>query len=477
MAYRIDGRLPGRVYAQASPRSQGGESVFDAGEIKADNVEGYLATDAVTQRAERELAAAGFTVLDSSPAGINIAGPPELYDRYFETTLITEEREVIQPGAVELRRTRTFLDTARADRPGLISTRGLPAAEFLEGVALEQPATTLHGTAAPVPKPDYWHLTTDMVAEYLGARAAHDQGITGAGVRLVMVDTGWEPHPYFRERGLRGTVVLGPGTADPEVDEDGHGTCESANAFAVAPGIDFTMVKAKDTNLLAAFNTALRQQPDIISMSLEYHVKTPEEAIEPMLAVAVSLAVRSGVVVVCAAGNGHYAFPAQHPGVIAVGGVHRDEHGVHRASDYASAFTSALFRGRVVPDVCGLVGMRPGATYILLPAPRGSSIDQHRAAKPYPDGDGTTPGDRWVVLSGTSAAAPQVAGVCALLRQADRELTPRRIRTLLQDSALDVDQGAGNPDTGGLTALAPDGTHRFKLVRADRALRLLGRRP
>ena len=200
-------------------------------------------------------------------------------------------------------------------------------------MALEQPATTLHGTAAPVPKPDYWHLTTDMVAEYLGARAAHDQGITGAGVRLVMVDTGWEPHPYFRERGLRGTVVLGPGTADPEVDEDGHGTCESANAFAVAPGIDFTMVKAKDTNLLAAFNTALRQQPDIISMSLEYHVKTPEEAIEPMLAVAVSLAVRSGVVVVCAAGNGHYAFPAQHPGVIAVGGVHRDEHGVHRAYD------------------------------------------------------------------------------------------------------------------------------------------------
>ncbi|MGV9455303.1 S8 family serine peptidase [Streptomyces sp. NPDC003635] len=475
MTHSTDGQLPRLVYAQASPLSQGGTSLFDAGEITVDNAEDFASTDALTERAANALVEAGFSVLDRAPATLNIAGPPELYESYFRTTLITQEREVIRPGAVEQRATRTFLDTPRDDRPGLISTRGLPAAEFLEGVALEQPASPLR-YASPVPEPEFWHLTTDMVAEFLGARAAHERGIDGTGVRLTMVDTGWERHPYFEERRLTGNVVLGPGTADPEADEHGHGTCESANAFAVAPGIDFTMVKASDVNLLAAFNTASRQRPDIISMSLEYDVRTPEDAIEPALAVAVSLAIRAGTVVVCAAGNGHYAYPAQHPGVIAVGGVHRDEEGILQASDYASAFTSVLFRDRFVPDVCGLVGMRPGATYILLPAPPGSTIDRVLSAEPYPKGDGTAPGDGWAVLSGTSAAAPQVAGICALLLQADRGLSPADVRALLRDSAVEVDRGASNVDTGGLAAVGPDGERPFRLVQADRALDLLWRR-
>ncbi|MFC8434002.1 S8 family serine peptidase [Streptomyces sp. NPDC057253] len=472
MAYSIDNRLPRRVYAHASPLSQGGTSLFDAGAITADNAEDFVSEDAVVREAERELTAAGFTVLDSGPATLNIAGPPEAYQRYFETVLVTEEREVIQPGAVDLRRTRTFIDTAKADLPGLISTKGLPAARFLEGVALEQPATTLRGGAGILPDPDFWYLTTEDVAEYLGARRVHDEErITGAGVRLTMVDTGWENHPYFDERKVGGRVVLGPGAADPEIDEDGHGTSESANAFAMAPGVDFTMVKALETNLLGGFVTAARQQPrpQIISMSLEYHRKSPPlEAIDQALSVAVSLAVRDGIVVVCAGGNGHFAFPAQHPDVIAVGGVHRTESGRLEASNYASAFTSALYAGRTVPDVCGLVGMRPDATYILLPTPRGSTIDQEQAKKAQ---DGTTPGDGWALLSGTSAAAPQVAGACALLLEVDPRLTPRDVREVLERTARGVDEGWSNQDTGGLSARA--GATGHGLLRADAAVDLL----
>ncbi|MEU5320916.1 S8 family serine peptidase [Streptomyces sp. NPDC021056] len=474
MAYRIDGRLPRLVYAQASPHSRGGTSLFDAGTITAANARDFQSEDSVLQEAERGLIDAGFTVLSRARATLNIAAPPEVYERYFETTLVTIEREVIEPGAVDLRRTRTFLDTAKADLPGFISTRGLPAGVFLEGVALEQPATTLRGVG-PVPKLSYWHLTTDMVAEYLGARAVHERGITGRGVRLTMVDTGWEEHPYFTDRGQRGTVIAGPGTFDPEIDEDGHGTSESANAFAVAPGIDFTMVKSLDVNLLGSFTTAALQEPrpQIISMSLEYHRKTlPLSAIDQVLSVAVSLAVADGIVVVCAGGNGHYAFPAQHPDVIAVGGVHRTKGGELRASDYASAFTSALYPHRSVPDVCGLVGMRPGGTYILLPTPRGSTVDQELARDPYPIGDDTTPGDGWAVLSGTSASAPQVAGVCALLLEAaDSVLSPSEVRRLLAESALPVDRGRSNRDTGGLSA--HEGATGAGLVRADEAVRLL----
>ncbi|MFD0309884.1 S8 family serine peptidase [Streptomyces sp. NPDC127119] len=473
MAYSIENRLPSKVYAHASPLSRGGVSLCDAGTVTTENVEQFVSDDAVVQRAKAELSGAGFTVLDapddSSTVSINIVAPPDVYEDYFETILVTDEREVIQPGAVNLRRTRTYIDTARADLPGLISTEGLPSAQFLEGVALEQPATTLRG-AAPVPKPDYWHLTTDQVAEYLGARKVHKQQILGTGVRLTMVDSGWEEHPYFIERKLRGTVLLGPGTSDREIDEDGHGTSESANAFAVAPGIDFTMVKALDTNLLGAFIEAARQspQPQIISMSLEYDRKADLAALDPFLAAAVSLAVKKGIVVVCAAGNGHYAFPAQHPDVIAVGGVYRDEFDQLEASNYASAFTSAFYRGRKVPDVCGLVGMRPDATYILLPTPRGSTIDQEQSRKAS---DGTTPGDGWALLSGTSAAAPQVAGVCALLLQQNPSLSPGKVKQLLIGTARPVERGWSNQDTGGRSAR--DGATGAGLVSVDRAMTLL----
>ncbi|MFH8468017.1 S8 family serine peptidase [Streptomyces sp. NPDC017991] len=481
MAYSVEHRLPSKIYAHVSPKSRGGVSLFDfdAHKITSDNAEQFVSDVDVIQRVWQELTEHGFTVLDpcydlpddSSTVSINIAAPPAVYEEYFETILVTEEREVIQPGAVNLRRTRTYIDTARADRPGFISPEGLPAANLLEGVALEQPATTLRG-AGPVPDPGYFHLTTDQVAEYLGARSVHARGCTGKGIRLSMVDTGWEEHPYFTDRGWSGTVLLGPGAADVEVDEDGHGTSESANAFAVAPGIAFTMVKALSTNLLGAFIEAARQDPppQIISMSLQYDRKTELAALDPLLAAVVSLAVRNGTIVVCAAGNGHFAFPAQHPDTIAVGGVYRTDGGRLMASNYASAFTSAFYKDpvRTVPDVCGLVGMRPDATYILLPTPRGSTIDQDQSRRAA---DGTTPGDGWALLSGTSAAAPQVAGACALLLESDPSASPSQVKKLLMQTASPVSEGWSNLDTGGLSARA--GATGRGLVNVDRGFDLV----
>jgi hypothetical protein len=38
-----------------------------------------------------------------------------------------------------------------------------------------------------------------------------------------------------------------------------------------------------------------------------------------------------------------------------------------QASTYASGFASNIYAGRNTPDVSGLVGMSPGAKYIMLP--------------------------------------------------------------------------------------------------------------
>ncbi|MEU6142928.1 S8 family serine peptidase [Streptomyces sp. NPDC047081] len=482
MAQSADKRLPEVVYAHASPRSIGPVSLFDAQNITVDNALQFVSDPDAVRRAKAAFKDWGFRILGESATTIHIAARPELYERHFETKLFTQQREVIPPSGVLPRVMRTFINSPSSGRPGLIATDSGPAAEFLEGVALEQPAIPM-STSAQEPDPGYWALTLDQVAEHLGAQALHAERVTGVGVRLTMVDTGWERHPYFVDKGYNGTVVLGPAATTVDVDEDGHGTCESANAFAVAPGIDFTMVKAGPNNLKGAFDAAVAQsdRPDIISISLGYNAPYPPlPAPAQALASSIALAVRSGIVVVCASGNGHHAFPGQHPDVISAGGVYLDEEWKPQASDYASGFDSGVYPGRKVPDVSGLVGMQPGAAYIVLPAPPGSDIDRRRS-QPDEDrdgildwpGDGTPPDDGWVVASGTSAAAPQIAGVCALLKQACPSLSPAEIREALENSARDVETGVSNPVTGGKAGKGPDNATGYGLVSAVDALRYL----
>jgi subtilisin family serine protease len=154
----------------------------------------------------------------------------------------------------------------------------------------------------------------------------------------------------------------------------------------------------------------------------------------------VQSAVADGIVVIFSAGNGHYSFPGQMSEVIAAGGTYIDRAGAMEASDYASAFLSRIYSGRSVPDYCGLVGMLPHADYIMLPVPPGDDIDQENA-----EHDGTAPDDGWAVFSGTSAAAPQLAGVVALLLEKNPGLSPSDIKQLLKRTARDVSTGHGNP--------------------------------
>jgi len=448
--------LPPVVYAEASPRSSGGTSLFETeGEITVDRVTDFASESDLVDRAASRLADAGFQVLQRTPLTINIAGPPALYEDYFRTNLVADEREVMRLGVID--GTATFVDAADTDIWGLIDTSRSPVADLVEGVAIEEPAFRFQSADPPM-LDGYWHLDVpDQLAELLRADAVHELGVLGTGVRLTMVDSGWERHPYFVARGLAGTVVLGPGATDAATDENGHGTGESANAFAVAPGITFTMVKANFSNSVGAFNAAVAQTPapHIISNSWGYSVeRRPLSAIHQALAASVAFAVANGIVVVFSAGNGHYGFPAQHPDVIAAGGVFIDLEGAMRASDYASGFASKVYPGRNVPDVCGLVGMRPRAMYIALPVPSGSELDvdlsNDRAL--HPNGDGTGPDDGWAVFSGTSAACPQVAGICALIREVDPDLSPAGIREVLTRSATDVTEGRASPSTGGPAA-------------------------
>ena len=128
------------------------------------------------------------------------------------------------------------------------------------------------------------------------------------------------------------------------------------------------------------------------------------------------------------------------PDVISAGGVFVEENGQMRASDYASGFASQIYPGRHVPDLSGLVGLAANnADYIMLPIQSGCEIDVGNS-----NHDGTGPSDGWGVFSGTSASAPQLAGVCALLLDKNPGLSPADVKAVLRRTARDVVIGNNN---------------------------------
>jgi subtilisin family serine protease len=302
-----------------------------------------------------------------------------------------------------------------------------------------------------------------------------------------MIDSGFtHGHGYFVERGYTTTTVLAPGANRADLDGNGHGTGESANLLAVAPDATFFGIKLDnetDANLgasvLEGFQAALRHDPKVISVSLGYdlcqrsnnqHLTTLPNGLKALEA-EIQAAVASGIAVVFSAGNGHVAFPGMMREVISAGGVFIAEDGQMLASDYASAFDSRIYPGRHVPDFCGLVGQAAnGASYIMLPVPPGAELDVRQ--------DGTRPDDGWGVFSGTSAAAPQLAGACALLLEKNPGLTPSELKSVLGAAARDVVLGAANPasneNNGGMPAnTGIDGATGTGLVDAFAAWRLV----
>ncbi|UIE38106.1 S8 family serine peptidase [Leptodesmis sichuanensis] len=460
MTSSINQELPPKIYSEAVVRPINGSSLLSFTEpITSENVNQFYVNPQRMSLVAKQLQAQGFEVLDQGRISITIRGSPELYEQVFKARLTTEQRPVIK--AFGCQTTGTFISAVDTDRFGFVDPSQSLFADVLDGVAINEPIYYFDANTPTTdpPCPSYWHLTVpEGVARGLNADQAHQTGFTGHGIKVAMVDTGWYNHPFFEKQGYHAKVVLGPGVDDFE-DNEGHGTGESANLFAVAPGIEFTMVKADvqirersgNVNSIAALKKAISLKPDIISCSWGTNcTEKPLSAYEQILGATVADAIHQGIIVIFAAGNGHCGFPAQHPEVIAAGGVYMDRDGLLEASDYASGFVSPIYPQRFVPDVCGLVGKPPRAAYIMLPVPPGSLSDQElgQAGVNYPDGDETASDDGWAAFSGTSAAAPQLAGVCALMKQANPDLSPSQAKEILQQTARDVCRGCCNRYTG-----------------------------
>lgn len=268
--------------------------------------------------------------------------------------------------------------------------------------------------------------------------------VTGNGTTVAVVDSGVQgDHPDLtpllpggRQRVLSGTTFLTPDGAGPDlrgapgnVDPNGHGThvagiiaAARGNGIGVegiAPNAQILPVRALDSSGLGwasdvaeAILWAHRQGADVVNLSLA----------GPSQSAAISAAIdsvttdtsrgKAPTIVVAAAGNsgGNYSemWPAAHPRVIAVA-----------STDSADQVAASSSRGGWV-DVAA-----PGVSILS-----------------------TCTGSTYCYKSGTSMAAPLVAGVAALLREQAPQRTGGDVAGTLQGTALDIDR-LGRDDASG----------------------------
>ena len=259
-------------------------------------------------------------------------------------------------------------------------------------------------------------------------------------------------HRQMYDNGGHGTfvngLIAGNGASSLPTDQGGKATTQYRG---VAPAADIVSLKVLDSHgqgrassLIAAIAWAIchRHQYNIrvMNISVEGDVTSPA-AYDP-LDRAVDAAWRSGIVVVCAAGNegafgqGGILSPGNDPYAITVGASDTQQT-AGTGDDAVCSYSSVgptLYDEYAKPDL-----VAPGNHIVSLRAP-GSWVDvtypQTRVAvSTYIPGASSWLPSTYAVMSGTSASAPVVAGAAALLIQQDPSLTPGDVKLRLMDSA------------------------------------------
>jgi subtilisin family serine protease len=451
-----DNPLPETIVGYVSV--QGKESVF-AGRSKRLHKSGkaYHATKKDRDTTRQDLESAGFTILAESFLGFSVSAPAGAYQEITGGTLLP--KELLMETDADYSRYVTHIDIVGSKQPqglgvGAAKTKKLK----IDGVIIERPRVYHAVFPSPLPpaSPRFHLRVPGDVAVYLNAVAAHQKGHRGDGVLVAMPDSGQFRHPFFAANGFNVLPTISVVTgANPAKDPVGHGTGESANIFAAAPTAVLQAIRISNDSgdLVGALGGFMRAKtldpkPRIITNSWGGDgpfppLSQPDQA-DLAWAAEIQDAVEQGILVVFSAGNGQFSIEPQVPGVLAAGGAFVDAAGSLRASDYTSGYESPWFNDVNVPTLSGLVGMRPRAQYIMLPVQPDCMLDREesKADPPVdPAGDGTLATDGWALFSGTSAAAPQLAGVAPLIFGAKPKLTPAQVIEAMTATAVDVVAG------------------------------------
>lgn len=447
--------------------------------LTLDEIKAYFAHPGTVEEASESLSALGFEVLARDPLAAVVRGPKLTFEKVFNTGLVERSQKV------RIGRTEREITCYSPSKPVSIPPHLLGK---IETILFPVPVELYQSPPEDPPSLPYYHLVVPQdISRVIGADGPHEDGITGDGVKVTMIDSGFYMHPYYLKRGYditQDAVFWWDETTDPV----GHGTAIASNVLAVAPGIQLTSIKAlqappipilQTSEIIAAFIKANKNGAQVITNSwgmdeitvwmLRLLDPTWDEQ-EALIRLQIDIAIARKAIVLFAAGNGQRGWPGSMPEVISVGGVYVDEDGSLSASDYASSFGSWLYPFRYVPDVCGVVGRKPHGILIEMPTQPESELDKSFSGTENigVDTDGTASDDGWLVASGTSSATPQVAGVAALLKQTRPHLDQVQVRDILQRTATDVISGCSA--MGDCAGPGWDKATGYGLVNATRAI-------
>ena len=342
--------------------------------------------------------------------------------------------------------------------------------DLVGGVALTIPARlalklqTVQGiTVTPNAMVKISGLTSTQLWPYESGNAdmwAGDAALyAGKFPAIAIVDSGVQPRSDFGNR-IVANVNLStlPGNTSLD-DQRGHGTFVAGIAAGgaldlagAAPGAPIVSIKVMDSNGQAKTSDVINACQWILDNKGKYNIRVANFSLHSSygtnsyrdpLDQAVEKLWFNGVVVVAAAGNygsatgpsGVLYSPGNDPFVITVGAV--DIGGTARNNDDAAAPWSAYGYtedGFYKPDVSA-----PGR-YMVGPVPAGSTLAQQKAS--------SLVGSDRIQLSGTSFAAPVVAGTVAQMLARHPSWTPDQVKGALMRTARAVHNG--NPKAAGL---------------------------
>ncbi|MCL2653633.1 MAG: S8 family serine peptidase, partial [Propionibacteriaceae bacterium] len=286
----------------------------------------------------------------------------------------------------------------------------------------------------------------------IGADVAHDDGFTGTGVTVGVVDSGIDmSHPDFAGQTIHAQDFTGSGSA---YDAIGHGTAvaseiigtgaASAGTYVgVAPGATLVDARVIDSNggatdsaIMAGLEWVAQQGASVINMSLGDSSNI--DAGSSLLSQFVNqVSDQYGCLIVVAAGNwGTQTIiaPASANKALTVGATLQDG-----TLAWFSSTGPRRGDGAVKPEI-----MAPGAGTVTRDGQ--GNVTDSTGIVVAAAGTGTyTSADR-----GTSMAAPLVTGAAALLKQANPTISSEAIRATLMasakplpDSSSVFEQGAG----------------------------------
>jgi serine protease AprX len=295
-----------------------------------------------------------------------------------------------------------------------------------------------------------------------GAGKAWQQGYTGRGIGVAILDTGISPMNDVKSHTVYGPDLSGEGNL---IDSYGHGTvmasliggngADSANnangAYTgVAPAATLVAVKTAGRNGVVDVSTMLqamhwvaayKDQFNIRVVNLSWGTSSTQNPTADPLNYAVERLWQLGIVVVVSAGNsgpnsGTITKPADDPMVLTVG-AYDDKQSVDTGDDSVAPWSSRgpTAQGVSKPDV-----VAPGR-YLVAQRSYGSEIEKDNPKALW--------APSYIRGSGTSQATAVTSGLAALMLQAHPEWTPDQVKAAFKSTANPISgigtntQGAG----------------------------------